>query len=632
MLRRYALAPLQGLVLFGLSLIGLAQLAVAVVGSFTSVTTHYRLARWLPNLCRRLVHRWLGLEIPRPYRPKPPLPAREPGGLYRFGDQLYKRKGLVRYRQQSEWLKRDPATHRDHLWALLTPLTGGLAAGLPGGLIILGFFPPVWATIPLVIGGFAIGPWMLDLYGRWTSSLLGPPGRTGRHPLWAWIVRRTQAVTQLGATLGLSLLGLPYAAVNLLSLYPGILAPLPFAVRVTRPLVNLRRDQIRRWSGVKVAEPYLPPPPPPVARPDGKYQAGKRLYDSPRQALRMQLLCATLKDKATWRDTAWLALDPFVTITLAVVPIVLGVTGFFVYFWSWVWAQPLALFTDANPRAGWAYLGDLIPGLESVPHWMSPVAGLFFTLFALVTSKWLLHVHGLWSRLLLAPTKSAALTLQVAHLTETRTNAIDTQAAELRRIERDLHDGAQARWVAMGLNLGAVEQLIDQDPDAAKKLLANARDASAEALVELRHLVRGIHPPVLAERGLGDAVRAMALDSALAVHVAVDLPGRVTAPIEAAMYFAISELLTNAAKHAHAKRVSVDIRHYNGRLRVTVADDGRGGADPAAGSGLQGVRKRLATFDGELILNSPPGGPTTATLEVPCALSSPKTSTSSETA
>ncbi|MCE7006532.1 sensor histidine kinase [Kibdelosporangium philippinense] len=220
----------------------------------------------------------------------------------------------------------------------------------------------------------------------------------------------------------------------------------------------------------------------------------------------------------------------------------------------------------------------------------------------------------------------------MAHLSETRTDATDTQAAELRRIERDLHDGAQARWVAMGLNLSVVERLIDQNPEAAKKLLASARDASAEALVELRQLVRGIMPPVLSERGLGDAVRALALDNPLQVHVSVAIPGRVDAPVEAAVYFATNELLTNAAKHGHAERVSVDLRFVDGKLRVTVADDGRGGADPAGGSGLHGIQRRLATFDGVLTLTSPPGGPTTVTLEVPCALSSPRTSTSSETA
>jgi signal transduction histidine kinase len=307
--------------------------------------------------------------------------------------------------------------------------------------------------------------------------------------------------------------------------------------------------------------------------------------------VRFQVLGGMIRDAATWRDLLWLTLDPLVAIVLGAVPIALVVAGFLV-----LWTMPL-------------------------------MVGL-----AMVTAPVLLRVHGLWSRWLLAPTKSAVLAKRIEQLTETRTDATDAQAAELRRIERDLHDGAQARWVAMGLNLGAVERLIDQDPEMAKKLLESARNASAEALVELRELVRGIHPPVLAERGLGDAVRALALDSALDVRVTVDLPGRADAPIETALYFAVSELLANAAKHAEATRVTVDLRHTTGELRVVVTDDGRGGADPAGGSGLRGLRRRLATFDGTLALSSPPGGPTTAILEIPCALSSPRTSTSSETA
>jgi signal transduction histidine kinase len=180
----------------------------------------------------------------------------------------------------------------------------------------------------------------------------------------------------------------------------------------------------------------------------------------------------------------------------------------------------------------------------------------------------------------------------------------------------------------MGLNLATVEELIDRDPQAARELLGQARESSATALAELRDLVRGIHPPVLAERGLGDAVRALALDSALPVLVTVDLAGRPPAPVESAAYFAVNELLANAIRHADAKRVEVDIHHRDGALVVTITDDGRGGADPARGSGLAGIRRRLGTFDGVLALQSPPGGPTVAALEIPCALSSPRTSTS----
>jgi signal transduction histidine kinase len=138
--------------------------------------------------------------------------------------------------------------------------------------------------------------------------------------------------------------------------------------------------------------------------------------------------------------------------------------------------------------------------------------------------------------------------------------------------------------------------------------------------------VRGIHPPVLADRGLGEAVRALAMDSRLKVKVTNELPGRPPAPVESAAYFAVSELLANVSKHAGAQQAWIDIRYERGLLRVDVGDDGRGGANPSEGTGLRGIERRLSAFDGILALSSPPGGPTTATMELPCELSSPKTS------
>ncbi|MFD0347548.1 sensor histidine kinase [Kitasatospora aburaviensis] len=182
----------------------------------------------------------------------------------------------------------------------------------------------------------------------------------------------------------------------------------------------------------------------------------------------------------------------------------------------------------------------------------------------------------------------AQLTKRVAELTETRADAVGNQAAELRRIERDLHDGAQARLVAIGMTLGTIEHLMDTDPTAARVLLSEARQSSARALQELRDLVRGIHPPVLAERGLGDAVRALALDSALPTEVCVSLPDRPPAPVEAAAYFSICELLANAAKHSGAEQVWVDILYRAGTLRITVTDDGVGVADPTRGPACAG--------------------------------------------
>jgi signal transduction histidine kinase len=222
--------------------------------------------------------------------------------------------------------------------------------------------------------------------------------------------------------------------------------------------------------------------------------------------------------------------------------------------------------------------------------------------------------------------RNSELVSRVRRLTATRVEAVDTAAAELRRVERDLHDGAQARLVALGMSLRATERLIRTNPDAAVALVADARENSARALAELRALVRGINPPVLAERGLGDAIRALALDCPVATTADIDLPGRVPAPVEAAAYFAVAEALTNAAKHAGARSVHIRAARASGRLRIEVSDDGMGGADPARGTGLRGIERRLGTFDGILAISSPPGGPTIVVIEVPCALSSLKTS------
>ena len=219
------------------------------------------------------------------------------------------------------------------------------------------------------------------------------------------------------------------------------------------------------------------------------------------------------------------------------------------------------------------------------------------------------------------------LTDRVEQLTDTRAVAVDAAAAELRRLERDLHDGAQARLVALGINLRAAERLIKTSPDDAATLVAECRETSAQALADLRNLVRGIYPPVLADRGLGDAVRALALDCPVPVVTEVSLPGRPPAPVESAVYFAIAELLNNAAKHADAGCVLVRLRHAGGMLRAEITDDGNGGADAGNGTGLAGVERRLSAFDGILAVNSPAGGPTIVVIEVPCALSSPKIST-----
>lgn len=248
---------------------------------------------------------------------------------------------------------------------------------------------------------------------------------------------------------------------------------------------------------------------------------------------------------------------------------------------------------------------------------------------------------GLWlipraiddrTRLLLRSAADLDLTARVARLTRSRADAVDTASAQLRRLERDLHDGAQARLVALGMSLRAAERMIPSRPEAAAALVAEARETSLKVLDELRSLVRGICPPVLADRGLADAVRALALDTPLRIDVDVDLAGRPPLPVETACYFAVAEALANAVKHAGARSVAIRIEHRDDTLRITVVDDGIGGADPRNGSGLAGLERRLGTFDGVLAVNSPTGGPTIVAIEVPCALSSQKISTYSGTA
>ena len=224
--------------------------------------------------------------------------------------------------------------------------------------------------------------------------------------------------------------------------------------------------------------------------------------------------------------------------------------------------------------------------------------------------------------------RRSGLTAQVQRLTLTRAAAVDAAAAELRRLERDLHDGAQARLVALGINLRAAEKLIRTSPDAAEALIAECRETSSRALADLRDLVRGIYPPVLADRGLGAAVEALALDCPVPAAAEIDLPGRPPAPVESAVYFAIAEVLNNVAKHADATCALVRLGYADGILGAEVTDDGNGGADPGNGTGLAGIEQRLGAFDGILTVNSPVGGPTIVVIEVPCALSLPKISIS----
>ncbi|MEU1814121.1 sensor domain-containing protein [Streptomyces roseifaciens] len=382
----------------------------------------------------------------------------------------------------------------------------------------------------------------------------------------------------------------------------------PVALAGVRAHAALRRRQARAWADVEIPGPYRPLP----AR-------------RPGLAGRVEHCTALLKDPATWRDLLWLLVDATAGAFLALLPATL------VLHLPWRLVLALGVWKPIVRADGTQWYA-FIPVTDQFTADLAAGLGCLLAVLALFVGQPLLRLHFLLARQLLGPgtatLRERELARRVDRLTETRHDAVDGSAAELRRIERDLHDGAQARLVAMGMGLGAVEALIETetDPARAKQLVAATRADSAEALTELRDLVRGIHPPVLAERGPGDALRALAPRMRMPVEVDAEPAGRAAEPVETAAYFAVSEVLTNAAEHSGARQVWVDVHHARGMLRIAVTDDGRGGAiapgapGAAAGSGLAGVERRLGTLDGVLAVSSPAGGPTMVTMEIPCAL------------
>jgi signal transduction histidine kinase len=441
--------------------------------------------------------------------------------------------------------------------ASLIPATLTLLAALLWWLT----FPAYALWVALAVNGFALRKLVPD----WSS-----PGPTELHssgtlaPQAGYHSPPGDPFVRVVATVAL---------VIVVSLIPLVVPPL---VTLIRRAVDEERALVRRWTGIPVPDSYRP---------------------YPGRGSRLRWLAG---DPATWRDLGWIVVNGTVGAILLLAPGLLVATG--------------ALYAMR-------VVGGLpgMPGSEGEPERL--LLAVVLVVIGLGAAPPALRGYGHLTRSILASPGTAELNRRITHLAQTRTETIDASAAEIRRIERDLHDGAQARLVAIGMALDAVGQLMESQPGVARELLSDARDNSARALAEIRGLVRGVHPPVLADRGLADAVRALALDTPLPITVTSDLTRRLPAPLESAAYFAVSELLANVAKHADARQAHVDMRHDGKALTITVADDGHGGANPGAGTGLRGVERRLAAFDGVLIIDSPLGGPTTITMELPCASS-----------
>jgi signal transduction histidine kinase len=323
-----------------------------------------------------------------------------------------------------------------------------------------------------------------------------------------------------------------------------------------------------------------------------------------------------------------LTIHSLVTTSIALVTVVIWALTTGGYFWP-IWV--LIALGPLIGIPGWIVfvLEDPRPSrLAGGSKALAIQIGISVVLFGFFVAIWAVTTGGyfwpIWPALcltVLAAVHAAVVYARRQHRIEvletSRAGAVDAQEAELRRIERDLHDGAQARLVALGMNLGMAEQKLETDPEAVRDLLAEARRGAGEALEELRDLARGIHPPILTDRGLEAALAALTVRSALPVTISVDVPERLPAPVETAAYFVVTESLANVSKHAEASRVVVQIKVDDGLLVVEVVDDGRGGAD-ASGNGLTGLRQRVEVLDGALRVASPIGGPTTVRAELPC--------------
>lgn len=355
----------------------------------------------------------------------------------------------------------------------------------------------------------------------------------------------------------------------------------PTALRVVRAIADRERARLSRWG------PEIIGPEPAPTR-----------------------LRAAIADPAIRRELRW-------SVSHATLGLVIGLIGL---------ALPLNAVRDGTFPLWWR-LAPPDGATSSLGFWtVHDQLGAFGV--GLLGLGWIAILLGLgpglarlqaWpGRRLLAPPPDTDLSLRITQLTATRAAALDAHATELRRIERSLHDGTQNRLVAVTVLLGAARRALARDPSGAEAILERAQNAAEQALAELRTVARGILPPVLADRGLAGALAGLAATCGVPCQVDVDVPGRCAASVEATTYFVVAEALTNISRHSRARHASVTVHRYGDRLYLHIDDDGRGGADERHGSGITGIRRRIEAHDGRLTLTSPPGGPTTFQVELPC--------------
>jgi len=333
-------------------------------------------------------------------------------------------------------------------------------------------------------------------------------------------------------------------------------------------------------------------------------------YRRPERPGALAWLKALAVDPQTWKEAAWM-----------VVVFAVGLVGFVVAVVLWT----VALWAVTFPVYWWALPHDAVPQVGgegdelALDTWPLAIAVGACGLVLLVVSPWVCSLlaqgQARLARVFLGP---GAATARVGELTRSRAAAVDAQTVELRRIERDLHDGAQARLVAATIDLGLAQEKLEVDPVEARRLVEAAQAETKEAIGDLRRLVSGIAPAVLADRGLDAALSGLVASCRVPVSLEVRLPERLPEAVEVAAYVVAAESLTNVQKHAEATTASLQARVQDGRLVVEVTDDGRGDAAAVPGSGLDGLAARVTALDGRLLVTSPAGGPTVVRAEIPC--------------
>ncbi|WP_018653312.1 sensor histidine kinase [Actinomadura flavalba] len=346
--------------------------------------------------------------------------------------------------------------------------------------------------------------------------------------------------------------------------------------------------------GIRIADPYRPMP------------KGRNPFTK---------LKAMVLDPATWRDLLYLALRfPLGIAEFVLMAVLWSATGVLV-------AMPVVV----------ALSGSAEVNLGVFSYWMdNPVAALPVTALGLVVALLALYVtrtvalgHALLAAVLLGPSAARAENKELRQKTEqlqaSRARGVDAVEFERRRIERDLHDGAQQRLLAVAMDIGRARAKLADDPEAARALIEQAHTGTREAITELRDLARGIYPAILTDRGLDPALSGLAGRAPVPVEVDVDLPERPPAAVESIAYFIVAEALANVAKYARATRATIRVAREGHWVVVEVADDGVGGAQVRPGGGLAGLADRAATIDGMVTVDSPPGGPTVLRADLPCS-------------